>query len=152
MRAVLQRVSRAKVTIDGAVSGEIGRGFLILLGVSPEDTTEDALYLARKCVGLRVFTDENDKMNLSLADVGGKILAVSQFTLYADCRKGKRPSFTGAAKGEQANELYEYFVSCCRGLGVETQTGAFGADMQVELLNDGPVTILMDTDEMMRKK
>ncbi|HIV67293.1 MAG TPA: D-tyrosyl-tRNA(Tyr) deacylase [Candidatus Butyricicoccus stercorigallinarum] len=152
MRAVLQRVSRAKVTIDGAVSGEIGRGFLILLGVSPEDTAEDALYLARKCVGLRVFTDENDKMNLSLADVGGKILAVSQFTLYADCRKGKRPSFTGAAKGEQANELYEYFVSCCRGLGVETQTGAFGADMQVELLNDGPVTILMDTDEMMRKK
>ena len=152
MRAVLQRVSRAKVTIDGAVSGEIGRGFLILLGVSPEDTAEDALYLARKCAGLRVFTDENDKMNLSLADVGGKILAVSQFTLYADCRKGKRPSFTGAAKGEQANELYEYFVSCCRGLGVETQTGAFGADMQVELLNDGPVTILMDTDEMMRKK
>lgn len=152
MRAVLQRVSRAKVTIDGAVSGEIGKGFLILLGVAPEDTAEEALYLARKCVGLRVFTDENDKMNLSLDDVGGKILAVSQFTLYADCRKGKRPNFIGAAKGEQANELYEYFVSCCRGLGIETQTGEFGADMQVELLNDGPVTILMDTDELMRKK
>lgn len=152
MRAVLQRVSRAKVTIDGAVSGEIGKGFLILLGIAPEDTTEEALYLARKCVGLRVFTDENDKMNLSLADVGGKILAVSQFTLYADCRKGKRPNFIGAAKGEQANELYEYFVSCCRGLGIETQTGEFGADMQVELLNDGPVTIFMDTDELMRKK
>lgn len=152
MRAVLQRVSRAKVTIDGAVSGEIGKGFLILLGIAPEDTTEEALYLARKCVGLRVFTDENDKMNLSLADVGGKILAVSQFTLYADCRKGKRPNFIGAAKGEQANELYEYFVSCCRSLGIETQTGEFGADMQVELLNDGPVTIFMDTDELMRKK
>lgn len=152
MRAVLQRVSRAKVTIDGAVSGEIGKGFLILLGVAPEDTVEEALYLARKCVGLRVFTDENDKMNLSLADVGGKILAVSQFTLYADCRKGKRPNFIGAAKGEQAQELYDYFVSCCRGLGIETQTGEFGADMQVELLNDGPVTILMDTDELMRKK
>lgn len=152
MRAVLQRVSRAKVTIDGAVSGEIGKGFLILLGIAPEDTTEEALYLARKCVGLRVFTDENDKMNLSLADVGGKILAVSQFTLYADCRKGKRPNFIGAAKEEQANELYEYFVSCCRGLGIETQTGEFGADMQVELLNDGPVTIFMDTDELMRKK
>lgn len=152
MRAVLQRVSHAKVTIDGTVSGEIGKGFLILLGVAPEDTAEEALYLARKCVGLRVFTDENDKMNLSLADVGGKILAVSQFTLYADCRKGKRPNFIGAAKGEQAQELYDYFVSCCRGLGIETQTGEFGADMQVELLNDGPVTILMDTDELMRKK
>ena len=152
MRAVLQRVSHAKVTIDGTVSGEIGKGFLILHGVAPEDTAEEALYLARKCVGLRVFTDENDKMNLSLDDVGGKILAVSQFTLYADCRKGKRPNFIGAAKGEQANELYEYFVSCCRGLGIETQTGEFGADMQVELLNDGPVTILMDTDELMRKK
>ena len=152
MRAVLQRVSHAKVTIDGTVSGEIGKGFLILLGVAPEDTAEEALYLARKCVGLRVFTDKNDKMNLSLDDVGGKILAVSQFTLYADCRKGKRPNFIGAAKGEQANELYEYFVSCCRGLGIETQTGEFGADMQVELLNDGPVTILMDTDELMRKK
>lgn len=152
MRAVLQRVSHAKVTIGGEVSGEIGKGFLILLGVAPEDTPEQALYLAQKCVGLRVFTDENDKMNLSLTDVGGKILAVSQFTLYADCRKGKRPNFIGAAKGEQANELYEYFVACCRGMGIETQTGEFGADMQVELLNDGPVTIVMDTDELMRKK
>ena len=152
MRAVLTRVKSASVTIDGEVVGKIGKGFLILLGVAPEDTAEEALYLARKCVGLRVFTDENDKMNLSLADVGGKILAVSQFTLYADCRKGKRPNFIGAAKGEQAQELYDYFVSCCRGLGIETQTGEFGADMQVELLNDGPVTILMDTDELMRKK
>ena len=102
MRAVLQRVKHAKVTIDGRVSGEIGTGFLILLGVAPEDTSEEALYLAKKCVGLRVFEDENDKMNLALADVGGKILAVSQFTLYADCRKGKRPNFTRAAKGDQA--------------------------------------------------
>lgn len=152
MRAVLQRVKHAKVTIDGKVSGEIGTGFLILLGVAPEDTPEEALYLAKKCVGLRVFEDENDKMNLALADVGGKILAVSQFTLYADCRKGKRPNFTRAAKGDQARELYEYFVDCCRGLGVETQTGEFGADMKVELLNDGPVTIMLDTDELIRKK
>ena len=152
MRAVLQRVKHAKVTIDGTVSGEIGAGFLILLGVAPEDTPEEALYLAKKCVGLRVFEDENDKMNLALADVGGKILAVSQFTLYADCRKGKRPNFTRAAKGDQARELYEYFVDCCRGLGVETQTGEFGADMKVELLNDGPVTIMLDTDELIRKK
>ena len=152
MRAVLQRVKHAKVTIDGRVSGEIGTGFLILLGVAPEDTSEEALYLAKKCVGLRVFEDENDKMNLALADVGGQILAVSQFTLYADCRKGKRPNFTRAAKGDQARELYEYFVDCCRGLGVETQTGEFGADMKVELLNDGPVTIMLDTDELIRKK
>ena len=152
MRAVLQRVKHAKVTIDGRVSGEIGTGFLILLGVAPEDTPEEALYLAKKCVGLRVFEDENDKMNLALADVGGKIQAVSQFTLYADCRKGKRPNFTRAAKGDQARELYEYFVDCCRGLGVETQTGEFGADMKVELLNDGPVTIMLDTDELIRKK
>ena len=152
MRAVLQREKHAKLTIDGAVSGEIGAGFLILLGVAPEDTPEEALYLAKKCVGLRVFEDENDKMNLALADVGGKILAVSQFTLYADCRKGKRPNFTRAAKGDQARELYEYFVDCCRGLGVETQTGEFGAEMKVELLNDGPVTIMLDTDELIRKK
>lgn len=152
MRAVLQRVAHAKVSIGGKVSGEIKKGFLILLGVAPDDTPAEALYLAQKCVGLRVFTDENDKMNLALADVGGKILAVSQFTLFADCRKGKRPSFAGAAKGEKANELYEYFISCCRGFGVETQTGEFGADMQIELLNDGPVTIILDTDELMRKK
>ena len=101
---------------------------------------------------LRIFSDQQDKINLSVQDVSGSLLVVSQFTLYADCRKGKRPNFTKAAKGEQANELYEYFVSCCRGLGVETQTGAFGADMKVELLNDGPVTIPLDTDELMRKK
>lgn len=152
MRAVVQRVSEASVRIAGETIGKIGKGFLILLGVTEGDTPELCSYLAEKCAGLRVFTDENDKMNLALADVGGRLLVVSQFTLYADCRKGKRPNFTKAAKGEQANELYEYFVSCCRGLGVETQTGAFGADMKVELLNDGPVTIPLDTDELMRKK
>lgn len=152
MRAVVQRVSEASVRIAGETVGKIGKGFLILLGVTEGDTPELCSYLAEKCAGLRVFTDENDKMNLALADVGGRLLVVSQFTLYADCRKGKRPNFTKAAKGEQANELYEYFVSCCRGLGVETQTGAFGADMKVELLNDGPVTIPLDTDELMRKK
>lgn len=152
MRAVVQRVSEASVRIAGETVGKIGKGFLILLGVTKGDTPELCSYLAEKCAGLRVFTDENDKMNLALADVGGRLLVVSQFTLYADCRKGKRPNFTKAAKGEQANELYEYFVSCCRGLGIETQTGAFGADMKVELLNDGPVTIPLDTDELMRKK
>lgn len=152
MRAVVQRVSEASVRIAGETVGKIGKGFLILLGVTEGDTPELCSYLAEKCAGLRVFTDENDKMNLALADVGGRLLVVSQFTLYADCRKGKRPNFTKAAKGEQANELYEYFVSCCRGLGIETQTGAFGADMKVELLNDGPVTIPLDTDELMRKK
>lgn len=152
MRAVVQRVSEASVRIAGETVGKIGKGFLILLGVTEGNTPELCSYLAEKCAGLRVFTDENDKMNLALADVGGRLLVVSQFTLYADCRKGKRPNFIKAAKGEQANELYEYFVSCCRGLGIETQTGAFGADMKVELLNDGPVTIPLDTDELMRKK
>ena len=151
MRAILQRVTHASVTVDGAITGEIQNGFLILLGVSPEDTEEEARYLARKCVGLRVFSDDEDRMNRSLADVGGSILAVSQFTLYGDCRKGKRPNFIRAAKGEQAERLYEQFVTFCREEGARVETGQFGADMKVELLNDGPVTILMDTDEMMRK-
>lgn len=151
MRAVIQRVTHASVTVDGTITGEIQNGFLILLGVAPEDTEEEARYLARKCVGLRVFSDEEDRMNRSLADVGGSILAVSQFTLYGDCRKGKRPNFMRAAKGEQAEQLYEAFVAFCREEGIPTETGQFGADMKVELLNDGPVTILMDTDEMMKK-
>lgn len=151
MRAVIQRVTHASVTVDGTITGEIQNGFLILLGVAPEDTEEEARYLARKCVGLRVFSDEEDRMNRSLADVGGSILAVSQFTLYGDCRKGKRPNFMRAAKGEQAEQLYEAFVAFCREEGIPTETGQFGADMKVELLNDGPVTIIMDTDEMMKK-
>ena len=144
MKAILQRVTHAKVTIDGQVSGEIGTGFLVLLGVAPEDTQEEALYLARKIAGLRVFTDENDKMNLALADVGGRLLVVSQFTLYADCRKGKRPNFIKAAKGEQANELYEYMITACRKLVPVVEHGKFGADMKVELLNDGPFTVILE--------
>lgn len=148
MRAVIQRVSHARVTIEGKVHGEIGKGFLILLGVCEGDTEAEAVYLADKCTGLRVFTDENDKMNLPLADVGGEMLIISQFTLYGDCRKGKRPSFIRAARPELAVPLYETFLARCRVSGIPVKTGEFGADMKVELLNDGPVTILMDTEEM----
>ncbi|MDO4269945.1 MAG: D-aminoacyl-tRNA deacylase [Eubacteriales bacterium] len=148
MRAVIQRVSRASVTIDGKVHGAIGRGFLVLLGITEGDTAADAAYLADKTVKLRVFTDENDKMNRSLADVGGGILVVSQFTLYGDCKKGNRPSFTDAARPDTAVPLYEAFVARCRESGLPVETGVFGADMQVELLNDGPVTLWMDTAQM----
>lgn len=148
MRALIQRVSRASVTIEGAVHGAIGRGFLVLLGVTEGDTEADARYLADKCVGLRVFTDENDKMNLSLADVGGGLLIVSQFTLYGDCSHGRRPSFTAAARPDTAIPLYEAFVARCRESGLPVETGEFGADMKVELLNDGPVTLWMDTAQM----
>lgn len=148
MRAILQRVTRAKVTIDGAQTREITRGLAVLLGVCEGDTAEDADYLAGKCVGLRVFTDENDKMNLSLADIGGGLLIVSNFTLYGDCKKGKRPSFIRAARPETAIPLYERFIARCRESGLPVETGEFGADMQIELVNDGPVTIFMDTAEM----
>ena len=148
MRAVLQRVSRASVTIGGEVHGAIERGLLILLGVCEGDGEAEVDYLADKCVGLRIFTDENDKMNLSVGDVGGGLLIVSQFTLYGDCKKGKRPSFIRAARPETAIPLYERFIERCRASGLPVETGEFGADMQVELLNDGPVTILMDTEEM----
>ena len=148
MRAIIQRVSHASVTIDGAVHGKIGPGLLILLGVSEEDTEENAVYLADKCTCLRIFTDENDKMNLSAADIGGGLLVISQFTLYGDCRRGKRPSFVRAARPEKAIPLYEAFLARCRASGLPVETGEFGADMKVELLNDGPVTIVMDTDEM----
>ena len=152
MRAVIQRVSHARVTIGGEVHGEIGKGFLILLGVCEGDTEAEAVYLADKCTGLRVFTDENDKMNLSPANIGGGLLVISQFTLYGDCKKGKRPNFMRAAKPELAIPLYETFLARCRESGLPVETGEFGADMQVELLNDGPVTILMDTDEMRGEK
>ena len=152
MRAVIQRVSRAKVTIDGTVHGEIGKGFLILLGVCEGDTEAEAVYLADKCVGLRVFTDENDKMNLAAADVGGGLLVISQFTLYGDCKKGKRPNFMRAARPGLAVPLYERFLARCRESGLPVETGVFGADMAVELVNDGPVTILMDTEEMRGEK
>jgi len=152
MRAVIQRVSYARVTIEGEVRGEIGKGFLILLGVCEGDTEAEAIYLADKCVGLRVFTDENDKMNLSPADIDGGLLVISQFTLYGDCKKGKRPNFMRAAKPELAVPLYEKFLARCRESGLPVASGEFGADMKVELLNDGPVTILMDTEEMRGEK
>ena len=148
MRALIQRVSRASVTIDGRVHGKIDRGLLILLGVCEDDTPAEADYLADKCAGLRIFTDENDKMNLSCADVGGGLLVVSQFTLYGDCRKGKRPNFMRAARPETAIPLYERFLDRCRLTGLLVETGEFGAHMEVDLLNDGPVTIWMDTAEM----
>ena len=149
MRAVLTRVKSASVTIDGKVNGQIGRGFLILLGIGPNDTEKECRYLAEKALGLRIFTDENDKMNLGLADIGGQVLVVSQFTLYGNCRKGRRPSFTDAAGPELGNELYEKFLSICEELGYPPQHGRFGADMKVESINDGPITLILDTDQLM---
>lgn len=150
MRAVVTRVREASVSIGGNTVGEIGKGFLILLGVGPEDGEEQCRYLADKILGLRVFEDENGKMNRSLSDVGGSVLVVSQFTLYGDCRKGRRPSFTGAANPELGNRLYERFLALCREAGFPPQHGQFGADMQVASVNDGPVTMLLDTDILMQ--
>ena len=149
MRAVLTRVKYASVTIDGQTVGKIGPGFLILLGVGPEDTEEHARVLAEKALGLRIFEDENGKMNLGLDAVQGQVLVVSQFTLYGNCRKGRRPSFTEAAGPELGNALYEKFLSICRELGYPPQHGRFGADMKGESLNDGPVTLILDTDHLM---
>ena len=145
MRAVVTRVRSASVTIDGAVNGAIGRGYLVLLGVGPHDTEETAVKLADKLCNLRIFRDENDKMNLSLEQVGGSLLVISQFTLYADT-SSRRPGFTGAAKPDQAIPLYEDFMARCRERGFAVEHGKFGADMQVESVNDGPVTILFDTE------
>ena len=149
MRAVLTRVRSASVTIDGEVTGKIGTGFLILLGVGPEDTPENCKYLAQKALGLRVFEDENGKMNLGLEQVGGQVLVVSQFTLYGNCRKGRRPSFTDAAPPALGEQLYEQFLQECEALGYPPQHGRFGADMKVESINDGPVTLILDTDQLM---
>ena len=151
MRAVLTRVTSASVTIDGEVVGKIGKGFLILLGVGPEDTREHCRYLAQKALGLRIFEDENGKMNLGLDQIGGEVLVVSQFTLYGNCRKGRRPSFTDAAPPELGNELYEAFLQECEALGYPPQHGRFGADMQVESINDGPVTLWLDTQQLMEE-
>jgi D-tyrosyl-tRNA(Tyr) deacylase len=145
MRAVVQRVSRARVTVKGETVGEIGLGLLVLLGVGAGDTRPEADYLVEKTIGLRIFEDAGGKMNLSVAEVGGGLLVVSQFTLYGDARRGKRPSFDGAAPPEQARELYEYFVEKVRASGVRSETGRFQETMQVELVNDGPVTILLDS-------
>ena len=147
MRAVVQRVSRASVAVEGKITGEIGRGFLVLLGVAKSDTAADADYLAEKISGLRIFEDSGGKMNLALADVNGAVLAVSQFTLHGDVRRGKRPSFDSAAPPDQARKLYEYFVERVRALGLRCETGVFQAMMQVELVNDGPVTILLDSEK-----
>ena len=149
MRAVLTRVNSASVTIDGQLHGKIQKGFLILLGVGPNDTETQCRYLAEKILGLRIFEDENEKMNLSISDVGGQLLIVSQFTLYGNCRKGRRPSFTDAAPPELGNAMYERFLEICGELGYPPQHGQFGADMQVESVNDGPVTLILDTDILM---
>ncbi|MBR6984732.1 MAG: D-tyrosyl-tRNA(Tyr) deacylase [Ruminococcus sp.] len=144
MRIVLQRVNHASVRVDGEICGQIGKGYLILLGVGQEDTEEDCRRLADKIINLRIFSDENDKINLSLNDVGGELLVVSQFTLYADCRKGNRPNFIQAGKPDEAERLYNYFVDYCRSKGKHVETGIFAADMKVSLENDGPFTVILE--------
>ena len=152
MRAILTRVKSASVTIEGERVGEIGKGFLILLGVGPEDTEKECRALAEKALGLRIFEDENGKMNLGLDEVGGQVMVVSQFTLYGNCRKGRRPSFVGAANPELGNAMYERFLELCKELGYEPQHGRFGADMKVESINDGPCTLILDTDELLDRR
>jgi D-tyrosyl-tRNA(Tyr) deacylase len=145
MRAVVQRIRRARVAVKGEITGQIGPGLLVLLGVGRDDTEADATYLAEKIAGLRVFEDEQGKMNRSVLDAGGSVLAVSQFTLYGDVRRGKRPSFDAAAPPEKARQLYQFFVEQIRAAGLRCETGRFQEMMQVELVNDGPVTILLDS-------
>ncbi len=148
MRFVIQRVSHASVTVEERTIGQIEKGFLVLIGVSEHDTKEIADKMIQKMVSLRIFEDENGKTNLSLSDVSGELLLVSQFTLYADCKKGKRPSFTRAGKPDMANAMYEYIISECQKKVNKVETGSFGEDMKVELLNDGPFTIFLDSDEI----
>lgn len=147
MRAVVQRVSSCKVTVDGRITGEISKGLLVLLGVTHEDTSKDVDYMIDKILNLRIFEDENEKMNLSLKDVSGELLVVSQFTLYGDCRKGKRPSFSNAARPDVAIPLYEEFIKKAKDQDVVVGTGEFGAHMMVDLTNDGPVTILLESNK-----
>ena len=146
MKIVIQRVKNAEVTVERKIVSKIQKGFLVLLGVTHEDTKEQADYLVNKLCKLRVFSDENNKMNLGIKEIEGELLIVSQFTLYADCTQGNRPSFIEAAKPEQANELYEYFCSACEKNGIHVEKGIFGADMKVSLLNDGPVTIILNKE------
>ncbi len=148
MRFVVQRVTHASVTVEGTVIGKIGQGFMVLIGVSDEDTKETADKMVKKLLGLRIFEDENGKTNLDLHTVGGSLLLISQFTLYADCKHGNRPSFIKAGKPDMANEMYEYIIAKCREQVETVETGEFGADMKVELLNDGPFTILLDSDQL----
>lgn len=147
MRAVIQRVKHASVSVDNQITGKIEQGFLVLLGVTHTDTEKEVDWLAKKITDLRVFNDSEDKMNLGLKDVNGELLIISQFTLYGNCIKGRRPAFIDAAKPDMANELYEKFLKKCKGLGFKTEAGIFGADMKVELLNDGPVTLIIDTKD-----
>ena len=149
MRFVIQRVNHADVTVEGKVIGAIDKGFLVLIGVSNTDTKEIADKMVKKMLGLRIFADENDKTNLDLNAVSGSLLLISQFTLYADCKKGNRPSFTDAGKPDLANELYEYIITKCKDSVPNVQTGEFGADMKVSLLNDGPFTVILDSDVIM---
>ena len=144
MKLVIQRVSEASVEVDGKICGEIGKGYLVFLGVGDGDTEDECIRLADKLINLRIFSDENDKINLSIKDVSGQLLIVSQFTLYADCRKGNRPNFIQAAKPDTANKLYEFFIDYCKKSIPVVQSGIFGADMKVRLLNDGPFTIVID--------
>ena len=148
MKFVIQRVKHASVTVDSNVLGKIDSGFLVLIGITESDTKEIADFMVKKLINLRVFNDAQNKMNLSIKDVGGNLLLISQFTLYADCSHGNRPGFTNAAKPDHANELYEYIISAVKQYDVPVETGKFGADMKVELLNDGPVTIVLDSDEI----
>lgn len=148
MRFVIQRVTSASVTVEGNITGQIEKGFLVLIGVSEEDTKEVADKMIKKLIGMRIFEDENGKTNLALADVGGSLLLVSQFTLYADCKKGNRPSFTKAGNPQMAEEMYEYIIAQCKKEVVNVQVGVFGADMKVQLLNDGPFTIILDSDAL----
>ena len=148
MKFVIQRVKNASVEVENRVVGKIDEGFLVLIGVTHDDTKKTADILIKKLLNLRIFKDENDKMNLSLKDVGGELLLISQFTLYADCKKGNRPSFVKSAKYDIANELYEYVIDECKKTSIKVETGIFGADMKVCLLNDGPVTIILDSEEL----
>ena len=147
MRAVIQRVAKSRVTVDGRTSGEIQRGLMILIGVEDGDTEKDAAYIASKTSGLRIFEDENDKMNLSLLDVKGELLIISQFTLYGDARKGRRPNFMNALGGDDAKIFYDKFIEMMKETGLKIETGIFGAHMQVDIKNDGPVTILLDSSK-----
>ena len=148
MKFVIKRVKNASCTVDNQVIGAIEQGFCVFIGVSNEDTTEIADKMIKKLIGMRIFDDENDKINLSLADVNGGLLLISQFTLYADCKKGNRPSFTNAGKPDMANQMYEYIITKCKEQIPNVQTGSFGADMKISLLNDGPFTIVLDSKEL----
>ena len=148
MRAVVQRVTKGSVEIEGKIVGSINKGLVVLLGVSEKDTSEDVAYMAEKVLNLRVFDDEEGKMNYSLLDINGELLVVSQFTLYGDCRKGRRPNYMAAAKPEKADALYNDFVNLCKAQNVKTETGVFQADMKVEIINDGPVTLMVDSEKV----